>query len=130
MKLLLLPLLSPLLFLSCDPGHYGNASIENNTGDTLILDYKTRYSDTTITIFPNQKTHVLKFGGLGEGSMYPGALNEFNDISLTPTDTNRSLIKDITIYENWEMINNNEKRFSSKEIECWFTIGEEDIVND
>ena len=62
--------------------------------------------------------------------MYPGALNEFNDISLTPTDTNRSLIKDITIYENWEMINNNEKRFSSKEIECWFTIGEEDIVND
>ena len=130
MKFLLLPCLFSALLLSCDPGHYGNASIENNTGDTLILNYKTRYSDTTITIFPNQKTEVLKFGGLGEGSMYPGALNEFNDISLTPTDTNRSLIKDITKYENWEMINNNEKRFSSKEIECWFTVGAADIVND
>ena len=130
MKFLLLPLLSSLLLLSCDPGHYGNASIENNTADTLILNYKTRYSDTTITIFPTQKTHVLKFGGLGEGSMYPGALIEFNDIRLTPTDTNRSLIKDITKYENWEMINNNEKRYSSKEIECWFTVGVEDIVND
>ena len=29
---LLLPLLFSLLLLSCDPGHYGNASIENNTG--------------------------------------------------------------------------------------------------
>lgn len=130
MKFLLLPLLSSLLLLSCDPGHYGNASIENNTADTLILNYKTRYSDTTITIFPTQKTHVLKFGGLGEGSMYPGALIEFNDIRLTPTDTNRSLIKDITKYENWEMINKNDNRFSSKEIECWFTIVAEDIVND
>ena len=130
MKLLLLPLLFSLLLLSCDPGHYGNASIENNTGDTLILNYKTRYSDTTIIIFPNQKTHVLKFGGLGEGSLYPGVLNEFDEISFTPSDTNRSLIKDITKYENWEMINTNEKRFSNKEIESWFTIVDEDIVND
>ena len=62
--------------------------------------------------------------------MYPGVLNEFDEISLTPSDTNRSLIKDITKYENWEMINTNEKRFSNKEIESWFTIVDEDIVND
>ena len=116
-----------ILLVSCDPGHHGNASIDNQTNDTLILKYQTRYADTIINILPMQKIEVLRFGGIGEGKMYPGVLIEFKNISLRPSDTTKSLTKEITNIDNWEMINENKRRFSSKKIKCWFTILPTDI---
>gem|GEM_PF-3034673 len=116
-----------ILSTSCDPGHGGIASIDNKTSDTLILKYQTRYADTTIIIPAREKIAVLRFGGLGEGRMYPGALVEFKNISLRPLDTTKLLTKEITNPDNWEMINENKRRFSSKDIECWFTILSTDI---
>ena len=116
-----------ILITSCDPGHGGIASIDNKTKDTLILKYQTRYTDTTIIIPAMEKLAVLRFGGLGEARMYPGALVEFKEISLSPFDTTKLLTKEITNPDNWEMINENKIRFSNREIECWFTILSADI---
>ncbi len=112
---------------ACDPGHVGTASIDNRSSEPLILDYQTRFQDTTIVIPSKTKRIVLSFGGIGEGRSYPGALMEFNEIKLVPSDTSKKLIKNIKDPENWEMINWNKHRFSSKPIECWFTITESDI---
>lgn len=111
----------------CDPGHSGRAYIDNMTPDTLVLNYRNRYRDTTITILPSTKKEVLEFGGLGPGRDYPGCLVEFDTISLRPSDKNRYLTKDIRNYGNWKMINNNRYQFSGKAIVCCFTVDKEDI---
>lgn len=116
-----------ILFTSCDPGHSGTASINNETSDTLILNFQTRYADTTIIIPAREKIAVLRFGGIGEGRMYPGAWVEFKNISLRPMDTTKLLTKEITNPDNWEMVNEINRRFSGKQIECWFTILSTDI---
>lgn len=112
---------------ACDPGHRGTASIDNQSSESFILHYQTRYKDTSIVIPSETKKVVLNFGGIGEGRSYPGALIEFSKVELTPTDTTRKLIKNIKVPENWEMINRNKRRFSSKPIDCWFTVTNNDI---
>jgi len=114
-------------FLACDPGHSGTASIDNQSSETLILHYQTRYKDTTIEIPSETKKLVLTYGGIGEGKSYPGVLIEFNAIDLSPSDTTKQLIKNIEDSENWVMNNLNKHRFSSKPIECWFTVTNEDV---
>ena len=125
--ILIMVVFQSLFFVSCDPGHSGKAYIDNKTSETLILKYQTRYADTMIIIPPLQKIDVLRFGGIGEGRMYPGSLVEFRAISLTPSDTTRIIARDITNRDNWEMVNENRRRYSGKEIICWYTILPGDI---
>jgi hypothetical protein len=80
-----------------------------------------------IIIPPMQKMEVLRFGGIGEGREYPGSLVEFKAIGLAASDTTKIISKDITSWGNWEMINENRRTYSGKEIKCWYTILPEDI---
>jgi len=112
---------------ACDPGHHGTASIDNQSSESLTLHYQTRYQDTTIIIPSKTKKAVLSFGGIGEGRIYPGALFEFKEIELYPADTSKSVVKNITDMENWEMVNRNKHRFSIKPIDCWFKLTDDDI---
>lgn len=112
---------------ACDPLFWGTASIDNQSVESVILRYQSRYGDTTIVIPAMTKKVVLSFAGLGEGRRYPGVVREFDAVELTTVDTSRQLIKNIKDLGNWKMVNPNKRRFSKKSIDCWFEVSEEDI---
>lgn len=118
-----------LILSSCDPGHQGNAYLENRSAYELELKFSTygQQRDTTILIPANTKVDLYKFGGLGAGNNFDCCPCEFKSITLGPTDPAKSLIKNITASENWSLSNPNERRFQNKNISCAFIVTASDI---
>lgn len=116
-----------ILFCGCDPGHSGNTILNNQTSYTLELKYKTGRVDTIITIQPNNTIEIYHFGGLGEGRDYTCCPCEFKEISLTVKDSVKTITKLVTNTDNWILVNDNTKRYSSKEINCSFLLEQKDI---
>jgi hypothetical protein len=128
---LLLFFLTVSTLISCDPEHYGKVFIHNETTSILEMKYKPRYGtfnkDTTINIQPNTLSEVFQFSGIGPSRDYDCCTDEFVEISLQPTDTSKTMTKDITDCKNWTVFNPNVKRNSSKEIEFEFIVTQSDI---
>jgi len=114
---------------SCDPAHNGNSYINNQSTFELRLDFKS-YSplhDTTILIQPNTTLNFFKLGGLGAGKDYDCCPCDFETITLQPTDTSKSMIKNINDQNNWILTNPNKRKYSNKEIDCEFVVTQSDI---
>jgi len=128
---LLVFFLTILSLISCDPEHYGKVFIRNESTSILEMKYKPRYGnlnkDTTINIQPNMLSEIFYFSGIGPGRDYDCCTYEFMEISLQPTDTSKTMTKDITDCKNWTVFNPNVKRNSSKEIEFEFKVTQSDI---
>ena len=113
--------------IGCDPGHHGTVYIVNQSTESLVLSFKTNHQDTTFTIPANTSKQVLRFGGLGEGRGYVSPIYEYKEIHLTTSDSSKAILKNILDIDNWQMTNENIRRYSAKPIECWFTITNKDI---
>lgn len=122
-------LIGLMVFSSCDPGHIGNAYIDNQSATELKLVFNSNspHYDTTIFIQPETRVDFLRFGGLGAGNKFDCCLCEFNSIILLPTDTSKHLTKPITDKNNWVMTNPNDNRFQNKRISCEFIVTQSDI---
>lgn len=115
------------LMTSCDPGHFGKSIINNDTPYALELRYTTPLTDSTIIIQPSGSIDFYQFGGLGPANYYTTCGCEFITLDLQPADTSKTLIKQITNAENWELINKNNGRYGNKEIQCIFNVLPTDI---
>jgi hypothetical protein len=120
-------LLAAFAFTGCDPGHLGKTFIRNESSQVLLFKYKTYSKDTTITIPAHSVVDVFHFGGLGAGKDYDCCACEFTEISLQPADTSLTIAKNIGDQGNWNVTNENKRRFSNKEITCEFKVAQSDI---
>lgn len=116
-----------ILFCGCDPGYGGRTVLNNQTSYILELKYKTGPVDTSITVQPNNSVEVYHFGGMGAGRDYNCCPCEFREISLTVKDSSKTITKFITNTANWLMVNENTKKYSSKEINCSFVLEQKDV---
>jgi hypothetical protein len=116
-----------ILFCSCDPGHRGNSILNNQTSYSLDLKYKAGRVDTSITIQPNSTIEIFHFGGLGEGRDFNCCPCVFEVITLAVKDSVKTITKLVTNTENWLLINDNRRRYSSEEISCSFLLEQKDV---
>ncbi len=112
---------------ACEPGHYGTTFVTNNTIYPLTVTFSTNRMDTVIPINAYETKQIYAFGGLGSGMDYDCCTCEFFTLLVTPDDPSLTILKSISDDNNWELFNPNERKFSSKEIQCTFTLNVEDI---
>ncbi|MFI5172312.1 MAG: hypothetical protein ACHQFW_07965 [Chitinophagales bacterium] len=125
---LIIPAVALMLgFAACDPGHSGTSLIVNNSTYPISIYFATNRLDTTILIPALTSSSIYSFGGLGSGKDYDCCPCEYLTITAVPEDPFKNLIKSIEDPDNWELENPNKREFSSKPIECIFTIEESDI---
>ncbi len=121
-------LIAILLLMSCDPGHSGNSYVRNESSYSLKLKYKTyQKNDTIIIIPPYTVLNILHFGGLGSGQDFDCCPCELPEISLSVSDSSKTIVKNIDEHKNWVLANPNHRRFENEEIICDFVIEDTDI---
>lgn len=117
-----------MVLTACDPGYFGETFVQNDTSDTLRLMYNANAFDTVVMdIAPNTTLAVREFGGVKAGKNFSCCPCEFMILDLQPTDSSKTLGKDINDPDQWILDNPNKSVFHNKEIRCTFTVTEADI---